>query len=103
MKTAMKCIPDSVSGVRLAAYAAKATWQGHDESTSDLARQVQYICNDLELILGELDSATFGGFEKHQQRALQGSKAALKIAMHRLRQTTASRDAKTRKRLRRAG
>jgi len=100
MKTAMKCIPDSVSGERLAAFAANAPWQGDDDSTSDLAKQVQYICNDLELILGELDSATFGGVGQHQQRALQGSKTALRIAMHQLRRTTDSRHAKTKQRLR---
>ena len=85
-------IPDAVSQARLAAYAAEATRQRQQDSRRDLISKVQYICNDLELILGELNSPTFSALSEAQQHSLTGSKEALVQAMQQLRHTTAQED-----------
>ena len=85
-------IPDAVSRARLVAYAAKATRQQQRDAQRDLSFKVQYICNDLELILGELESPAFAAFNKTQQDALGLSKAALLRAMRHLQQTQSEND-----------
>ena len=87
----MSPIPDAVSRARLAAYAADATLQRQREARLDLASKVHYICNDLELILGELNSPAFAAFNPEHQLLLR-SRAALDLAMHQLRTTTTSTD-----------
>ena len=88
----MSPIPDAVSRDRLAAYAADATLQRQREARRDLASKVHYICNDLELILGELNSPAFAAFNPEQHQLLLRSRAALDLAMHQLRTTTTSTD-----------
>ena len=88
----MSPIPDAVSRARLAAYAADATPQRQREARRDLASKVHYICNDLELILGELNSPAFAAFNPEQHQLLLRSRAALELAMHQLRTTTTSTD-----------
>ena len=88
----MSPIPDAVSRARLAAYAADATLQRQHEARRDLASKVHYICNDLELILGELNSPAFAAFNPEQHQSLLRSRAALDLAMHQLRTTTTSTD-----------
>ena len=88
----MSPIPDAVSRARLAAYAADATLQRQREARRDLASKVHYICNDLELILGELNSPAFAAFNPEQHQLLLRSRAALDLAMHQLRTTTTSPD-----------
>lgn len=88
----MSPIPDAVSRARLAAYAADATLQRQREARRDLASKVHYICNDLELILGELNSPAFAAFNPEQHQLLLRSRAALDLAMHQLRTTTSSTD-----------
>lgn len=85
-------IPDAMSRARLAAYAAEATRQQQQDSSRDLNSKVQYICNDLELILGELNSRAFTALNQAQQHRLAGSRAALIQAMQQLRQTTTQED-----------
>ena len=85
-------IPDAVSRARLVAYAAEATRQQQRDAQRDLSCKVQYICNDLELILGELQSPAFAAFNETQQDALTGSKAALLQAMRHLQQTQSEND-----------
>lgn len=84
----MSAVPNAMSQARLAAYAAEATQQRLQESRHDLTCKVQYICNDLELILGELNSPSFMACNGAQQHSLAGSRAAIAIAMHELRKTT---------------
>ena len=88
----MRAIPDAMSRARLAAYAAGATLQRQREASRDLASKVHYICNDLELILGELNSPAFMAFSPEQRQSLLRSRAALTMAMHQLRTTTQSTD-----------
>ena len=88
----MSPIPDAVSRARLAAYAADATRQRHREARRDLASKVHYICNDLELILGELNSPAFAALNAEQHQSLLRSRAALDLAMDQLRTTTTSTD-----------
>ena len=86
----MSPVPDALSQARLAAYAAEATRQRLNQSKHDLACKVDYICTDLELILGELNSPSFLACNGAQQQSLAGSRAALLMAMHELRKTTQS-------------
>ena len=87
----MSPIPDAVSRARLAAYAAEATLQRQREARQDLASRVHYICNDLELILGELNSPAFAALNPKQHQSLLRSRDALDVAMHQLRTTTESK------------
>lgn len=50
----------------------------------DLADKVRYICNDLELILAELESPAFAEFDAYQRSSLHHSRTAVKNAMHHL-------------------
>ncbi|MEB3158220.1 MAG: hypothetical protein VKK03_02025 [Synechococcus sp.] len=83
----MAPIPNGVSLARLTAYAAEATRLREREANHDLACKVHYICNDLELILGELNSPAFTSFNSDQQHLLMRSRAALDFAMEQLKQS----------------
>ncbi|MGC6482197.1 MAG: hypothetical protein ACON4T_01305 [Synechococcus sp.] len=78
----MTPIPDAMSRAKLGAYATTASRQRRHEASRDLAVKVQYICNDLELILGELKSPAFAALNPEQRRSLLKSRAALDVAMH---------------------
>ena len=69
---------------QLRAYCIEAKHQQAVSRRQDLAHKVRYICNDLELILAELQSPAFTEFNTTQQHWLQQSQTAVQNAMHHL-------------------
>ena len=69
---------------KLRAYCMEAKHQEAVSRRQDLAHKVRYICNDLELILAELQSPAFTEFNPTQKHWLQQSQTAVQNAMHHL-------------------
>ena len=69
---------------KLRAYCLDINQREAIRRSEDLADKVRYICNDLELILAELESPAFAEFDAYQQSSLHHSRTAVKNAMHHL-------------------
>lgn len=69
---------------KLRAYCLESKHQEAASRRQDLAHKVRYICNDLELILAELQSPAFTEFNTTQKHWLQQSQTAVQNAMHHL-------------------
>ena len=69
---------------KLRAYCMESKQHEAASRRQDLAHKVRYICNDLELILAELQSPAFTEFNPTQKHWLQKSQTAVQNAMHHL-------------------
>lgn len=69
---------------KLKTYCIETKQQQTLSRNQDLANKVRYICNDLELILAELQSPAFTAFNTTQQHWLEQSQTAVQNAMKHL-------------------